>query len=681
MSSSDHLSRRTLFWLLLTNVAVLLPLYDKITVATLGICAICFIWRLGIYLGKVSRPPRLLVTLLALSAAVTLALVSREMGLLNALINLLILGYALKYIEARRRRDVLAIILAGYFLIALSFIDHQAIGNVLLLAPVTAINTLTLVSLYRDDCSATTQSWLTAKLLLQSLPLTLLLFIVMPRFAPLWMVPQMKSASTGLADEVGFGDISQLTRSAELAFRATFDGALPPPSQRYWRALVLEDYDGKHWRQSQTTKALQHRVNLLKPARTPPRGDSRNYSIIAESSGQQWLFAMGNAYSDSQGVFNMPDYRLYASRPLEQKLQYRVRQYLNAPLAEPLTSTERERNLALPAHINPRSRALAEQFVAEYPQPAARLNAMMRYFNQQPFFYTLTPPSTGPQQLDDFLFETRAGFCVHYASAFTFMARASGLPARLVTGYQGGEFNPDAGYLSVYQYMAHAWSEVWLSGRGWVRFDPTAMIAPQRIEQGFDSMFAAQDSYLAGQAFSGIRSSAWFNQLRLRFASIDYYWTVWVLGFNSERQQQVLNGLLGEITATRIALLVLGVMALVFIIIGYSAGLIAFPTRQPQLDRDFRRISRLAARKGVMRAYGCGPKDYVAQLRQRWPGQQQLLSDWGELYLQLKYAELQPLQHRMERKRFHRLTSQLWLQLLRTAPEPQEHLSQVSSRD
>jgi transglutaminase-like putative cysteine protease len=669
MNSSDHLSRRTLFWLLLTNIAVLLPLYDKITVATLGICAICFIWRLGIYLGKVSRPPRLLVTLLALSAAITLALVSREMGLLNALINLLILGYALKYIEARIRRDVLAIILAGYFLIALTFIDHQGMGNVLLLLPVTAINTLTLVSLYRDDCSAATQSWLTVKLLLQSLPLTLLLFIVMPRFAPLWMVPQLKSASTGLTDEVGFGDISRLTRSSDLAFRATFDGPVPPPQALYWRALVLEDFDGKHWRQAPTTKALQHKVNLLKPNRTPPKGNSRSYRVIAEGSGQQWLFAIGNAFSDTQGVFNLPDYRLYAGRPLQQKFQYRVQQYVDAPLHEELLSDdERERNLALPSSVNPRTRALPQQFVTAYPQPEPRLDAMMRYFNQQPFFYTLTPPVTGPQQLDDFLFETRAGFCAHYASAFTFMARASGLPARLVTGYQGGEFNADAGYLSVYQYMAHAWSEVWLADRGWVRFDPTAMIAPQRIEQGFDSLFAPQDSYLAGTAFSGIRSSAWYNQLRLRLASLDYYWTVWVLGFNGERQQQVLRGLLGEITTTRIAFLVLGVMTLIFIIIGYSAGLIALPTRQPQLDRDFRRISRLAARKGVIRATGCGPKDYVQQLIQHWPEQQKPLNEWRELYLQLKYAKLSPVTQRITAKRFHRLTAQLWLQLLRTAP-------------
>ncbi|MDF0534425.1 transglutaminaseTgpA domain-containing protein [Shewanella sp. A32] len=681
MNSSEHLSRRTLLWLLLTNIAVLLPLHDKITVASLGICGICFVWRLGIYLGKVARPPRWLVTVLAVASAATLALVSRELGLLNTLINLLILGYALKYIEARRRRDVLAIILAGYFLIALTFIDHQGIGNVLLLLPVTAINTLTLVSLFRENCSPATQSWLTIKLLLQSIPLTLLLFIVVPRFAPLWMVPQMKSASTGLSDEVGFGDISQLTRSSELTFRATFDGAVPKPAERYWRAIVLDDYDGKHWRQSSAIKTLQSRVNHLLPERTLPveRDNRRNYKVIAEPSGQHWLFAMGNAFSNTPGVFSMPDYRLYASRSLEQKFQYQVTQYPNAPLQEQLSETEYQRNLTLPAQINPRTRALAQQFTLRYPQALPRLNAMMQYFRQQPFFYTLTPPATGPQQLDDFLFETRAGFCVHYASAFTFMARASGLPARLVTGYQGGEFNPEAGYLSVYQYMAHAWSEVWLPNRGWSRFDPTAMIAPQRIMDGFDAMFAPQDSYLANTTFPAIRASAWFNQLRMQFASLDYYWTVWVLGFDNDRQQQVLNQLLGEVTATRIALLVLGVMTAVFTIIGYSAGLLYLPQRRSQLDRDFSSICRVAARKGIVRPIGCGPVDFITLLTKHWPALHQPLIVWGDLYLQLKYAELTTKKQRKLSRQFHRQSHKLWLALLRTTPELKERTPQTGT--
>ncbi|MFQ6372426.1 transglutaminaseTgpA domain-containing protein [Shewanella sp. YIC-542] len=671
MTNRDHLSQRTLFWLLLTNVAILLPLYDKAASATLAIGAICFLWRLGIYFGKVARPPRLLVTLLAVAAALTLALVSRELGLLNALINLLILGYALKYIEARCRRDVRVIVLAGYFLVALTLIDHQGIGYVLLLAPVIAINTLTLISLYLETGNISRQGQLTLKLLLQSLPLALLLFITIPRLPPLWMVPQLKSATTGLSDTVGFGDISRLTRSAQLAFRVTYEQQRPPAHSLYWRALVLEDYDGKHWRQSPTAQAWQSQADTRHPQRPRPQetqvGERLDYTVIAESSGQHWLFAMGNAFSDTPGVFNMPDYRLYASRPLEQKFQYRVQQYLHAPRQQALSEAEYQRNLALPAHANPRSQALALQLRQHYPEPAQRLQAMMRFFNHQPFSYTLTPPLTGPQQLDDFLFETRAGFCVHYASAFTFLARASGLPARMVAGYQGGEFNPQAGYLSVYQYMAHAWSEVWLEGQGWVRFDPTAMIAPERIEQGFDSIFSPEDSYLANTAFIGIRTSDWFQQLRLKLASLDYYWTVWVLGFDNNRQQQLLNQLLGKITLSRMALLVLGVMTLALGYIAYSSGLLRRPTSLPQVDKDFRKICQLVARKGLQRQPGCGPQDFITQMACHFPSCANLISHWGEQYLQLKYAKLTPHAWQQAQQSFHQLTRQLVQQLSRSA--------------
>lgn len=404
----------------------------------LGICAICFVWRLGIYLGKVARPPRVLVTVLAIAAALTLALVSRELGLLNALVNLLILGYSLKYIEMRSRRDVKAVVLVGYFLIALTFIDHQQMLDALQLSLVAALNTCVLASLYHEQASFNRQIKLTLVLLAQSLPLALLLFVVLPRFSPLWMVPQMKSSTTGLSDELSFGDISRLTKSNELAFRASFKGQIPAPEDRYWRALVLEEYDGKRWQQSRGIKALQQDSFIMnrRPEPGAPKGPFIDYSIIAEPSGQHWLFGLDLAYSMDPRLVNLPDFRLYAIRPVEQRLQYRVMSYPDAPLDNRLRAPLRQLNLSLPDEINPRSRKLAADFARRYPQAEQRLTAMMQYFNNQPFFYTLTPPPVGPQQLDDFLFENRAGFCVHYASAFTFMARATGLPARIVTGYQ-----------------------------------------------------------------------------------------------------------------------------------------------------------------------------------------------------------------------------------------------------
>ncbi|WP_345846219.1 DUF3488 and DUF4129 domain-containing transglutaminase family protein [Shewanella algae] len=670
-TSEEIITRRTLLWLLITNLAVLAPLAGKITLGTLGICAICFVWRLGIYLGKVARPPRVLVTVLAIAAALTLALVSRELGLLNALVNLLILGYSLKYIEMRSRRDVKAVVLVGYFLIALTFIDHQQMLDTLQLSLVAALNTCVLASLYHEQASFNRQIKLTLVLLAQSLPLALLLFVVLPRFSPLWMVPQMKSSTTGLSDELSFGDISRLTKSNELAFRASFKGQIPAPEDRYWRALVLEEYDGKRWQQSRGIKALQQDSFIMnrRPEPGAPKGPFIDYSIIAEPSGQHWLFGLDLAYSIDPRLVNLPDFRLYAIRPVEQRLQYRVMSYPDAPLDNRLRAPLRQLNLSLPDEINPRSRKLAADFARRYPQAEQRLTAMMQYFNSQPFFYTLTPPPVGPQQLDDFLFENRAGFCVHYASAFTFMARATGLPARIVTGYQGGEYNPQAGYLSVYQYMAHAWSEVYLEGKGWVRYDPTAMIAPERIEQGFDSLFSPEESYLSELPFAGVRTSDWYNSLRLRLASLDYYWSVWVLGFDNARQQEVLSKLLGEVSIGRLAALVLGVMALTFIVILFTTGLLRLKRGPDSINRHYLKVCRQAARLGLPRPASLGPVDYAAALAARWPALTEEIESWTSLYIQLKYQDASK-ESAIYKRRFIRQSRALWFKLLKQDLQP-----------
>ncbi|MGL5046711.1 MAG: transglutaminaseTgpA domain-containing protein, partial [Shewanella sp.] len=587
----DNISRQTLFWLLITNIAVLSPLFDKTTPWTLGICAICLLWRVGIYVGKVAKPPRFLVTTLAMGAAVTLALVSKDIGLLNALVNLLLLGYALKYIEMRNQRDVRVVVLAGYFIIALTLIDHQSLLNTAHLLVVTLINTCILVTLYQDKQSLKHTVWLGGKFLLQSLPLALLLFIVLPRFAPLWLVPNMKAAQTGLSDSLAIGDITKLTRSTQLAFRASFTHAAPINAELYWRALVMENYDGVTWRQDAEIKQLQKDALMLnRPASIRPASISREdqemasseqdkpsirYQVIAEPSHQPWLFGLDVAYSQDDNVVNMPDYRLLALRNIDQRMSYQVESWPKAKMDFKLSARQRQINLELPSQSNPRALVLAEQFKTQYPAPKPRLWAMMGHFNSEPFFYTLTPPPLGPQQVDDFLFENKAGFCVHYAAAFIFMARATGLPARMVTGYQGGEYNPQAGYYSVYQYMAHAWAEVWLEDEGWVRFDPTAMVAPNRIEQGFDAQFDPEQSYLQESPFSSLRfkSMPWLNELRQRFASIDYYWSVWVLGFNQEKQNQVLSGILGDVTHTKIAVFMGLCISLIVLYIAYSAGL------------------------------------------------------------------------------------------------------------
>ncbi|MCL2918844.1 transglutaminase TgpA family protein [Shewanella litorisediminis] len=660
-SSKHHaeiIGRSTLFWLLLTHFALIAPLADKSTPWTLAISAICLVWRVGIFYGRVARPPRLLVTGLGIASAVTLALVGKQIGLLNALMNLLILGYSLKTIEILGKRDVRTVILVGYFLIAINLIDNQGIGAMALALALFWLNTQSLLTLYRDP--GVKRDALAIKLVLQSLPLAILLFLVLPRLPPLWMVPSLKSSVTGLGSELGFGDISKLTQSDELAFRARFDGKVPANPELYWRALVMEDYDGAHWRQHSGIKRLEREAFLLGSGRSEPVSDPQlnstttkaplSYEVIAEPSGQRWLFGLDVAFSDTQGVVNLPDYRLFALRPLDGRFQYRARAY-DTRMDVRLSDSVRRLNLALPDGINPRTRELVSKLKAESSSPKEFIQTLMTRFSTEAYYYTLSPPPVGKAQIDDFLFDNKQGFCVHYATALTFMARAAGIPARLVSGYQGGELNPRAGYVSVYQYMAHAWSEVWFEDQGWVRVDPTAMIAPSRILDGFDATFDPDESYLAQNPFSGHRFKeiSWLNNLRLQLASIDYYWSVWVLGFDNERREGLLKGLLGGLKPTRLILFVLGISAAILLFVAWQAGILRLPSKQAPLLVAFRRVEKSLAAMGLPRELAEGPGDYAVRVGAAMPLLAADLIRWAQQFSHLRYSSEKPSPRALKR--------------------------------
>ncbi|QSX42343.1 transglutaminase TgpA family protein [Shewanella cyperi] len=663
---TEVIARHSLRWLLVAQIGLLLPLVDNATPWSLGICAICFIWRLGIYLGKVAKPPRALVTTLGIGSAVTLGLIAKEIGLLNALINLLLLGYSLKFIEIRNRRDVRVVVLAGYFLIALNFIDSQSILNAAFILMLTGVNTSVLLTLYHNRLSL--REPLAFKMLLQSLPLALLLFLVLPRLAPLWLVPQLKTGQTGLSDTVNPGDIAKLTKSDALAFRATFEGQIPANPQLYWRALVLENYDGRQWRLAPEARKLQKDAPFLPPLREANKGTSLDYEIIAEASREHWLFGLDVAYSPTQGVSNLPDFSLYAHRSLEGRFHYQVSSVATAAMDPRLGLGVKQRNLALPQDSNPRTLALAQQFQEQYPAPNARLDAMMNLFNKEAFFYTLTPPTLGEEQIDDFLFNTRRGFCAHYASALVFLARATGIPARMVTGYQGGEFNSVGGYLSVYQYMAHAWVEVWLEGRGWQRLDPTAMIAPSRILDGFDATFNPDEAYLQNSPLSplNLKQYPWLNELRLRMASLDYYWSLWVLGFDGDRQRQLLSNLLGGFSIARLALLVLIGLGGILLLVAWQAGLLRQPKKKDPLLAAFTALEQSLAKRGLKRSQGEGPRDYCDRAISAFPSMADDLKAWQQLFLRLRYGPALPRGYHQSLRKLKRDTRRLRL-LLRNA--------------
>ncbi|MGA1729120.1 MAG: transglutaminase TgpA family protein, partial [Steroidobacteraceae bacterium] len=301
---------------------------------------------------------------------------------------------------------------------------------------------------------------------------------------------------------------------------------------RYWRGPVLSETDGYSWRHP---RAQIYPFQALEPSGSP-----LGYQVTMEPSGRRTLFAL-------EMVDNIPatlgrqswDYRLIAAHPIDAVIQYRMTSHTRYRTGEPLATSLRRHNLSLPADANPRSRELALSLREAAGSDRAFIAAVLQRFRDQEFFYTLRPPLLQRNAVDDFMFNTRKGFCGHFAMSFSTLMRAAGLPARVVTGYQGGDWNPRGGYLVVRQSHAHAWSEVWLEGSGWTRVDPTAAVAPERILQDLQSALPAEDP-APGRL---VRSIGALWELSLTLDGLRAAWNDWIVRYSADTQTTLLEEL------------------------------------------------------------------------------------------------------------------------------------------
>ncbi|HCT5134746.1 TPA: DUF3488 domain-containing transglutaminase family protein, partial [Aeromonas hydrophila] len=450
-----------------------------VSLLTLGVRAM-MLWR-----GW--RPPP--AAALALLGVALLGWQWRQLGTLPALINLLWLGYGLKLIEVRRERDVEQVLLLAFFLVALALVQRQSMGWALAMTGALWLAVTTLLAAVQPLGQ---RLWRRAGLiLLLAIPLLLTLFLLLPRLAPLWQMPSSSRALSGLSEEVAPGDISELVNSSELAFRITFAAAPPPPKERYFPLMRQELFDGRRWLLSDQVRRWQQSqsVQMLSAANPATPLPAGSYQVIAEPQRLRWTLALANPEVLSGSVTLSPLATLYRQDRGDGRVSYRVSTATTAP---PADKAARHLNLQLPATGNPKARAHALALKARHPAPEALAAALLGEFRQGDFYYTLQPPRLGQDGVDDFLFESRRGFCGHYATATAFVLRAAGIPARLVTGYLGGEWNPRGNYLEVHQFDAHAWVEYLDEQNRWQRLDPTAAVAPQRIEGGMPAALGGE---------------------------------------------------------------------------------------------------------------------------------------------------------------------------------------------
>ncbi|WP_231757790.1 transglutaminase TgpA family protein [Microbulbifer elongatus] len=617
------LPRESLLWVFAAQFVVLLPHFTHLPIWLVFAWGIAVYWRLEVFRGRREIPGRV-VKLVAVSLAVAgLAMTYRRWFALEPMVALLAVSFTLKNIELLSRRDALLSLTLAYFLVATLFVFDQTIPYALYGVFSLLVVTAALVAQQGSGSARAGRAFgLSAKLLAQAVPVMLVLFVVMPRLGPLWAVPQNTSAaSTGISDSMSPGDFSRLSKSDKPALRISFDGPVPPPEQRYWRGLVYTHFDGRRWSEPGITgnrwAGRRSRLHREDEQSLPAVGPRYRYQVIQEASHNPWLFALATPHSDTSGVRTTAEDTLIYRNPVGSRLAYDVRSWPreSVPVQSGLSAAEQRRHLQLPKSGNPEARAWATARRNEGMDAEAISQALLAMYSRS-FTYTLQPPALGADTVDEFLFETQQGFCEHFANSYVFTMRAAGVPARVVAGYQGGEWVEQQEYLLVRQYDAHAWAEIWLPERGWVRVDPTTSVAPQRIRDGLQS--AAADEFMQ-DALLPLHKIAFVTRLRLQWDMINYRWYRTVVSFDAERQEGLLRRLLGEISPLRLAIF-LGtpvIMALAVLLLWLN-----FSGRGPALapaDRLYLRFCRRMARAGLPRNPGEAAVDYARRIEREWP--------------------------------------------------------------
>ncbi len=631
IAPSERIGFERLAWLTACLTLALLAYITSLPLWVTGLVAGAAALRLILAARGRGAPPRPLRIALSLLAIGLLFVQYRTFNGLSAGTALLCLIAGLKLLETEARRDVYVVTMIVYFLSLAALLQGESFW---LLGYLIGVSWLTTTALLRITSATTAIQWRSSlrysgRLLAQALPLAVAFWLFFPRFGgPLWQLPDDGGGATsGLSESMSPGDISDLANSDEVAFRVRFSGASPPPEERYWRGPVLHDFDGQTWSRGEPVRAAVQRLLLQGPA--------YHYTVSIEPHEHNWLFVLDwpAEWNAAQAGLTI-DYMLVQSTPVAQPVDIIATSYSHAVAAETLSPVMRTRDTAPPPG-NPRSLRLAAAMHAAHPDPLDYVHAVLDMFREQPFFYTLTPPRLGSDSVDGFLFDSKRGFCGHYASAFATLMRAVGIPARIVTGYQGGTYNRFGDYWILRQSDAHAWDEIWIDGHGWLRIDPTSMIAPQRVDRGLSE--SVQAGVPATSRWQ--QRTPWLRDTRLRLDALRLLWRQRILSFNEESQVQLL-GLMhipepdGEKLAIVLGVCLISGMAW----LTWTVRSELRPRPRDPVTRAYQRLCRRLAAAGIARLPHEGAEDYAARVARERPDLGAAVAALCRRYSDLRYA-------------------------------------------
>ena len=536
----------------------------------------------------------------------------------------------LKLLESERARDARMAVGFCCFVLMSALLFTQSLPMTLLVALALLPALATLRALQPDAESHRYARAFApgAWLLLAATPLALLGFVFVPRLStPLWGAPGADIAHTGVSDRMAPGDLRDLLMDDSVAMRVGFDGTPPPKAERYFRGVVLWYFDGRAWVPGPAG------IRNSAPQTLQAHGPAFGYDVTLEPTRRHWLFALDMPLDASGGVALSADHTLRRDKPVNETITYHVDSVSHYVLAQNLDPSLRDAALELPEGFDPHAMALAQSWRTKFgSNDAAIVRAALDLFRTDGFAYNLAAPPLGRDSIDDFLFDTKQGYCEHYASAFTFLMRAAGIPARVVAGYQGGFWSDYAHYLLVRQSDAHAWSEVWLQGHGWVRVDPTAVV--RRVITAGDGAIGSGN---------GDQASHWLDGLRDRLDIVNRLWDRGVLGFSALRQSELLAPF--GIPHLDYGQLAIALAASIVVILGIGM-LIALrhPRIRPRdaLEAAQLRLQEKLAKQGCLRAPHEGPRDFFARCMLALPECRAELAGLAQEYLRLRYGHPAP---------------------------------------
>jgi transglutaminase-like putative cysteine protease len=628
-------NRSSVFAVCFCFLFAIAPHFPHLPLWVSGMVVLSLSWRCLQNLGWVGEVPKWILIPMVIAGGVGVfaeywTVVGRDAGL-----ALLTVMSSFKFLESRRHRDLLILVFLCYFLIATHFLFSQSIATAAMMLVTLIVITATLVTINKREQQVSLRELLqtSSRLVMLSIPLMLILFVLVPRVpGPLWgLTNEQRGGITGLSDSMSPGKISNLIRSNDVAFRVDFEGNVPPQSQLYWRGPVMAQYNGYRWKQLSRQPMRRLSLNVSEEA--------IKYTVTLEPNGEQWLLALDVPTLLITDSLMTRDFQLISKKKINDLRRYSMESRLAYEIGLDEAQDYLQKTTAYPEQFNPQTIAFGKSLAARFNSSEEILNEVLGMFRNEEFIYTLKPPLLGDNSVDEFLFETRRGFCEHFAGSFALLMRAAGIPARIVTGYQGGEYNKVGNYLIVRQSDAHAWTEVWIADRGWVRVDPTAAVSPNRIESGLDDALADETSNFRIQKRNPI-----FGNLLYRWDDLQHNWNDWVLNYDENKQRNFLNKL--DIGIKNWSDMVIALVIMLVAVTG-SFWLVAWyrelPPRPPGYEILFRRLLRKLARRGIEKKPSEDSRAFLQRISSQPIPSQQLaqpdqLARIIDLYNRIKYG-------------------------------------------